>query len=142
MKLGRIVDAVFVEDEGCGQGAQLDEAMPIGRVAGEPRDFQAHDDAGLAERHFADELLEAVALRRARSGLAEVAIDDANTLGRPACGNRAITQRILALRTLAVLGDLAQRRLTDIEIGVALEMVGGDLEVSHGHGRAPLQGRR
>ena len=134
VELGRIVDAVFIEDEGCGQGAQLDEAMPIGRVAGEPRDFQAHDDAGLAERHLADEFLEAVARRRARSGLAEIAIDDMNVLDRPACGDRAITQRILALRTLAVFGDLTQRRLADIEIGIALEMVGGDLEFRHGHG--------
>ena len=140
MKLGRIVDAVFVEDERRGQRAQLDEAMPIGRVAGETRDFQTHDDAGLAERHLADEFLEAIARCRARSGLAEIAIDDMDPLDRPACGDRAITQRILALRTLAVLGNLAQRRLADIEIGIALEMVGGDLEFRHG--RAPLQGRR
>jgi hypothetical protein len=44
----------------------------------------------------------------------------------------------LALRTLAVLGDLTQRRLTDVEIGIALEMVGGDFEFSHRHGRVPL----
>ena len=140
MKLGRIVDAVFVEDEGGGQGAQLDQAMPIGRVAGEARDFQAHDDAGLAERHLADELLEAVARGRARAGLAEVAVDDVDALGRPARGDRAVAQRILALRALAVLGDLTQRRLADVEIGIALEMIGGDLELRHG--RAPLRGRR
>ena len=142
VELGRIVDAVFIEDEGCGQGAQLDEAMPIGRVAGEPRDFQAHDDAGLAECHFADEFLEAVARRRARSGLAEIAIDDMNLLGWPAGSDCAVTQRILALRALAVFGDLTQRRLANVEIGIALEMVGGDFEFSHGHGRAPLQERR
>ena len=141
VELSRIVDAVFIEDEGGGQRAQLDEAMPVGRVAGEPRDFQAHDDAGLTERHFADEFLEAIACRRARSGFTEVAVDDTNLLGRPARGNRAVTQRILALRTLAVFGDLTQRRLTDVEIGIALEMVGGDFEFSHGHGRAPLQER-
>ena len=64
VEAGWIVDAVFIEDEGRGQRAQLDEAVPVGRVAGKTRDFQAHDDAGLAERHLADELLEAVARRR------------------------------------------------------------------------------
>jgi hypothetical protein len=65
-----------------------------------------------------------------------------NLLGCPASGDRAVTQRILALRTLAVFGDLTQRRLAHVEIGIALEMVGGDFEFSHGHGQAPLQGRR
>ena len=108
VEAGRIVDAVFVEDERRGQRAQLDETMPIRRVARQPRDFQAHDDAGLAERHLAHELLEAVARCRARSGLAEIAIDDMNALDRPARGDRPITQRILALRALAVFGDLPQ----------------------------------
>ena len=126
VEAGRIVDAVLVEDEGRGQRAQLDQPMPIGRVARQAGDLEAHDDAGLAERDFADEFLEAVARGGAGSGLAEVAVDDVDALGRPACGDRAITQRILALRALAVLGDLAQRRLADIEIGVALEMIGGD----------------
>ena len=140
VEAGRIVDAVFVKNERRGQRAQLDKAVPVGRVARKTRDLQAHDDAGLAERHLAHELLEAVACCRTRSGLAEIAIDDVNALDRPARGNCAIAQRILALRALAVLGDLAERRLANIEIGVALEMVGGDLELRHG--RAPLRWRR
>jgi hypothetical protein len=58
--------------------------------------------------------------------------------GRPARSNRAVTQRILAPRTLTVFGDLTQRRLTDVQIGITLEMVGGNFEFSHGHGRVPL----
>jgi len=54
-------------------------------------------------------MLEAIARYRGRSGLAEVAVDDTNVLGRPAGSNPAVTQRILTLRTLAVLGDLTQR---------------------------------
>ena len=135
VEAGRIVDAVFVEDERRRQRAQLDEAVPVSRVACETRDLQAHDDAGFAKRHLAHELLEAVARRRTGSGLAKIAIDDMDAVDRPACRNRPITQRVLALRALAVLGDLAERRLADIEIGVALEMVGGDLELRHG--RAP-----
>ena len=106
--------------------------MPIGRVARQSGDFEAHDDARLGERDFADEFLEAIAGDGVGSRLAEVAVDDVDALGRPACGDRAITQRILPLRALAVLGDLAQRRLTHIQIGVALKMIGGDFWIRHG----------
>src|SRR5438105_9900182 len=118
IEASRIVDAVFVEDERRRQRAQLDEAVPVGRVACETRDLQAHDDAGFAKRHLAHKLLEAVARRRTRSRLAEIAIDDMDAVDRPACPHRPITQRVLALRALAVLGDLAERRLADIKIGV------------------------
>lgn len=140
IEAGRIVDAVLVKDESCGQGAQLDEAVPVSRVAREARDLQAHDNAGLAEPHLAHELLEAVARCRTRSRLAEIAIDDMNALDRPARGDGPIAQRILALRALTVLGDLAERRLTDVEVGIAPEMIGGDLEFRHGW--APLRWRR
>jgi hypothetical protein len=122
------------------QRAQLDEAMPVRRVARQPRDFQAHHNAGLAERDLAHELLKAVARCRTRSGLAEIAIDDVNALDRPTRRNRPVTQRVLALRALAVLGDLSQGRLADIEVRITLEMIGGDLEFRHG--RAPLRVRR
>jgi hypothetical protein len=54
---------------------------------------------------------------------------------RPSRGDRAIAKSILALRAFAILGDLTQRRLADVKIGITLEMVGLDLEVRHG--RAP-----
>ena len=132
VEAGRIIDAVFIENERRRQRAQFYEAMPIRRVARQPRDFQAHDDAGLAERHLAHELLKAVACGAAGTGLAEIAIDHANALDRPACRNRARTQRILALRALAVFGDLPQCGLADIQVRIALEMVGRDLELRHG----------
>src|SRR5436190_8029318 len=70
------------------------------------------------ERHFTHELLEAVARCRARSGLAEITIDDVNALDRPTRRNRPITQRVLTLRALAVFGDLPQGRLANIEIRI------------------------
>jgi hypothetical protein len=140
VEAGRIVDAVFVKDESCGQRAQIDEAVPISRVARQARDLQAHDNARLAERHLAHELLEAVTRRCTRSRLAEIAVDDTNALDRPARGNGPIAQRVLALRALTVLSDLPERRLTDVEVGVALEMIGGDLELRHGG--APLRWQR
>jgi hypothetical protein len=105
--------------------------MPIRRVARQPRDLQAHDDAGLAERHLAHELLEAVACGAAGTGLAKISINHMDAVDRPACRDRAITQRILALRALAVFGDLPQCRLADIQVRITLEMVSRDLELRH-----------
>ena len=50
-----------------------------------------HDNAGLAERDLADELLEAVTCRRIGSGLSEIAIDDMDVFDQPAGSNSAIT---------------------------------------------------
>ena len=106
--------------------------MPVGRVARQSRDLQAHDDTSLRERHLADQLLEAVTCDGAGSGLAEVAVDDTDALCRPARCYGAIPQRVLPLSALTVLGNLAQRRLANIEIRITPDMIGGYLEVRHG----------
>jgi hypothetical protein len=71
----------------------------------------------------------------AGTGLAEIAIDHMNALDRPARGNRAVAQRVLALCALAVFGDLPQRGLANIQVRITLEVVGRDLEFRHA--RAP-----
>jgi hypothetical protein len=81
--------------------------VPVGRVARQPRDFQAHDDAGLVERHLADKLLKSISGDRTGSGFAQVAIDDVNPLGGPAACCGTVAQRILPLRAFTVLGHLA-----------------------------------
>lgn len=131
VEAGRIVDAILVEDQGRGQGAELDQAVPIGRVAGQPGDLQTHDNAGLAQSHLADEMLEAIARRGTGSGFAEIVVDHMDPLGRPAGGDGPVTQSILTLGALDVLRDLAQGRLPDIEISIAAQVLGGDLKISH-----------
>ncbi len=81
--------------------------MPVGRVARQPRDFQAHDDAGLVERDLTDKLLKSISSDRAGSGLAQIAIDDVDPLGGPAACRGAVAQRVLSLRAFTVLGHLA-----------------------------------
>jgi hypothetical protein len=54
-----IVEAVFVADQRAGHGAQFQELVPVGGVAGEPGAFQAQYDPGPAQGHLGDELLEA-----------------------------------------------------------------------------------
>src|SRR5260370_24194672 len=99
--------------------------MPVRRVASKTRDFEPHDNPGLTQRHLAHELLEAIACCCIRSGFTKIAIDDMDALDRPARRDRPITQRVFALRTLALLGNLAKRPLANINIGGILETVGG-----------------
>ena len=47
---------------------------------------------------------------------------------RPAQRHGALAQRILALGALGVLEDLPHRRLPHVQVGVAAQMVGGDLQ--------------
>ena len=115
VEVRRIVDAVFVEDQRIGEGADLEEPMPVAAVAGQPRYLEPHDDPGLTQAHLGDQALEAGAARRRGGGDAQVVVDDDDLLVRPAEGHRAAAQVILATRAFGVLKDLMQGRLSDIE---------------------------
>jgi hypothetical protein len=56
----RVVEAILIEDQGSRNGAQLDQPVPIGRISSQSRNFQPHHHAGLAESHFADQLLKSI----------------------------------------------------------------------------------
>jgi hypothetical protein len=54
IEVPRVVEAVFVADQGAGHAAQLEELVPVGGVAGQPGAFQAEHDPGAAERDLGD----------------------------------------------------------------------------------------
>ena len=54
----RMIDAVGIADEGIGEAAQVEQAIPIGIVAGEPRDFEAEHKTNVTERDLCGEPLE------------------------------------------------------------------------------------
>jgi hypothetical protein len=58
--------------------------------------------------------------------VAEVGVDDDDAILRPAEGDGPLAEAVLALGALGILEDLPHGRLADIEIGVPLEMTGGD----------------
>ena len=99
--------------------------MPVGVIPGETGDFETEHDAGAGIGHLPHQPLEAVPILDARSRPAQVAIDDMNALDRPAQGDGAVAQGVLALGALGVFHDLAQRRLSHVQKGIASEMVGG-----------------
>ena len=82
MKHRRIVDAIGIADQGVGEAAELQEAMPVGIVAREPRDLQADYDADAAECDFGSKSGKAIARHDTGSGNAEILVDDDNLLRR------------------------------------------------------------
>jgi hypothetical protein len=92
---------------------------PAGRPPGEYHADLAHADRG-------HQLLEPQAIAIG-AGLTQVAVDDHDTVQRPAKGNRPLAQRVLPLGALGVLEHLAQRARADIQVCLALEVRGGAL---------------
>jgi hypothetical protein len=70
VKIPRVVEAVFVADQRAGHGAQFEELVPVGGVAGQAGAFQAEHDPGAAEGHLGDHLLEPFPVGGGGSGLA------------------------------------------------------------------------
>lgn len=56
VEVGRIVDAVLVEDQRVGQGADLKETVPVAGVPRQARDLEAHDDPDVPHPDLGDEL--------------------------------------------------------------------------------------
>ena len=83
LKCARVVEAVFVADQGAGHGADLQELVPVGVVAGQPGAFQAEHDPGPAEGHLGDQLLEPFPVGGRGAGLALVDVDHGDLVRRP-----------------------------------------------------------
>src|SRR5437899_10498835 len=59
--VSRIIDAFFVNDERVGEGANLQQVIPVATGAGQARDFQTQDRSAMLESDFSDERLKAIA---------------------------------------------------------------------------------
>ena len=79
----RMIDTVSIADEGVGEAAEIEQAIPVGVVACETGDFEAEHDTDVAEDDFGGQLGKAVSLGDTSSGEPEIFIDDDNLLRRP-----------------------------------------------------------
>jgi len=109
-----------------GDRTDLQEPMPVGAVTREARNFQPHDDSRLAQSDLGNEPLKAFPFAGGLAALTLIVVDDNDAILRPAERYGPATQSVLALGALRVFQNLAQRGLTDIEIGGALEVFGAD----------------
>ena len=74
IEVTRVVDAVFIENQGLRQRRQFQQAVPVGVIACQPRDFQAEHDADMAVGHFRDQALETIYRDSPELRAAEVAV--------------------------------------------------------------------
>ena len=91
-----MVDAVSVGDQRVAHPGQVQQPVPGRIVPGQPGDLQRHDDPDLAQRHLGDHALEPVPLPGHRPGDAQVTVDHADRLSRPAQLPGGVHQVILA----------------------------------------------
>lgn len=138
VEVGGIVDSILVDDQRIPDDARFDEALRVAAAASEPRDLDADDDAGAAEADLADQTLKADALMRALPGTAEIVIDDEDLLFGPTEFAGALGKGILPFGAFPVSQDLLKHRLTDVNIGVALQMRGEDFRGCRQHVVSPF----
>src|ERR1700730_18550010 len=135
-ELGRVVTAVLVDYQRAGDGAQLEQAMPILVRSCKPRRLQREDGPDLPHCHIADQRLEVLAICRSGAGLTEIPVEDPDLFRIPAHGLRLVRQIVLALGALLIEADLPRRRLTNVDAGVPRQMSIGNL--GDHHDRLPL----
>jgi IstB-like ATP binding protein len=128
VEVARVIQAVLVADERVGEGADLEQAVPVGRAAREAADLEAEHDPDLAEADRGDEAREALAVA-VGTRAPEIAVDHDDPVGRPAERDRSLAQRVLALGALGVLEHLAERALPDVQVRMTHEVAGADLAV-------------
>ena len=140
VEAGRVIEPVLVADQGVGEGADLQQPMPVGVVAGQPGDLEPQHDPGAAHADLGDEMLEAFAVSRRGTRLSLVAVDGHDLLDRPTQRDGPLPQRVLTGARFGVVEHLTQRRLAHVEVGDAGQMPGGDLGdggLDDAHRRSP-----
>ena len=123
----RMIDAVGIADEGVSEAAEIEQAIPVGVVAGEAGDFEAEHDPDVAEGDFGGEPGEAIALGNAGTGNPEVFVDNDDLLGWPAKCRRLGSQGVLAMCRFSIVLNLRRRGLSEINICGATQVRGSDL---------------
>ena len=72
----RVIDAIGIADQRIGETGEINEPVPIGVIASEPRHLEAEHKTDACERHFGGEAGKARSCHRAKTGRAEVLVND------------------------------------------------------------------
>ena len=118
-----VVNPVAIGDQAVVIAAQVEQRVPVGAVARQPGDFPRQDQTDLAQRDAADQVGEALAVRRTPGGEAEVGVDHLDIALIPAQLDGALAQGVLQAGALLVGQDLVRGRLAHVDHGLAAEMV-------------------
>src|SRR5215471_5268704 len=116
----RIVDAVLVDDQAVHEGAEFQQRVPISPVAGQPRRLDRQYRAGRAGADRREQTLETgTQLTTARP--AKIIVNDNDVL--PAERVRTRHQGVLSASALGVVEQLIRRRLPDVDISLARQVL-------------------
>ena len=127
VKVPRVIQAVFVADQGAGHAAQFEELMPVGGVAGQPGALRAGHDPGPAQGYLGDQVLEPFPVGGAGAGVALAGAGHGDLVRRPAEADRLAAQVVLADRGLGVVDDLLEAGLADVQKRRSGQADGGHL---------------
>ena len=133
----RMVDAVCVGDQGVGHPGQVQQPIPVGVVASQPRHLQRQHDSHLPEPDLGGQLGEPGPARGAGTADAEVVIDHPHRAARPAQRLGPCGQIVLAGGRFLVAVDLGEAGLADIDDRGSPQVPGGDLRLIHRRPRFP-----
>jgi hypothetical protein len=106
IRVAWIIDALLVNDQGVGEGTDLQQAIPITARAGQARDFQAQHRSHVAQSHFGHQPLKSIAPNTRGARLALILVNDANTSLVPPQLMCPLDQIILPGRTAGIVPDL------------------------------------
>ena len=125
--LSGVIDPILVDDQGVGEGTDLDETIPIAARPRQARGFQAQDGPGPAQADLGDEVLKAVATGRGRPRVPLVLIDDLDPLRGPSQLAGTAGQVILPGAAGGVFAHLNRGGLADVDLGQTVEVIRPDL---------------
>jgi len=123
----RVIDAVGIADQGIGHATEIEQAVPVGVVAGQAGDLEAEHDADPAQGHLGGHAGEAVAVGGASAGDAEIVVNHSDLLACPAQPARLLDQSVLPVGRFPMACNLGHGGLTHVDQGGAAPMPGHDL---------------
>ena len=125
--LGRVVHPVGVGEQDAEPGTELEQVVPVLAGPGQPAHLQAEDQPDAIEGDLGEQPLESRPPFDRLPALAQVVVDHLDLRPRPAQGDGAIGQGILAGGGLLVVEDLLRGGLADVDDGGAIEVPGPEL---------------
>src|ERR1700719_4704334 len=118
-----MINAVGISDQRVGQPGEIDEAVPVNVVASETRHLESKNKPDAGERNLSGEARKAGARDPAGARETEALVDDDDALMRPA----ELASFVGKCIRFAIVLDLRQTRLAQIDDGLAREVAGRDL---------------
>jgi hypothetical protein len=119
VEIGRVIHPVSVGDQRVGDRTQVQQLIPVGVVAGQPRHLDAQHDPDLPQADIGDQLLEPGPTGGLRPRAAQIGVDHHDLMGRPTQHHRPLTQLVLAGKGFGVMNHLRRRRLAHIHIRIS-----------------------